>query len=83
MLSISRPLLKSYLRSICTTLLLSFSFLSGHAQKGFEIELIKPKKYENRKLASEKTGNKKFNFPRKAYHNTTTHYNYYFNANNR
>ncbi|MEJ7827257.1 MAG: tetratricopeptide repeat protein, partial [Segetibacter sp.] len=83
MLLTSRPLFKIYIRSIYTTLLLSFLFLFSHAQKGFEIELIKPKKYENRKLASEKTGNKKFNFPRKVYHNTTTHYNYYFNANNR
>ncbi len=83
MLLNSRPLFKIYIRSIYTTLLLSFLFLFSHAQKGFEVELIKPKKYENRKLASEKTGNKKFNFPRKVYHNTTTHYNYYFNANNR
>ncbi len=83
MLLTSRPLFKIYIRSIYTTLLLSFLFLFSHAQKGFEVELIKPKKYENRKLASEKTGNKKFNFPRKVYHNTTTHYNYYFNANNR
>src|SRR3954466_2295515 len=54
-----------------------------HAQPGQEIEVKKPKKYENRKLGSEKTGEKKFTVPRKFYQNTVTHYNYYFNANNR
>ncbi len=83
MLLTDTPSFKTCLRSVSTTLFLSFLFLSGHTQKGFEIELIKPKKYENRKLPSEKTGQKKFNFPRKVYNNTTTHYNYYFNANNR
>jgi len=58
-------------------------FVTGHAQPGAEIEVEKPTKYENRKLASEKTGEKKFTIPRKFYQNTVTHYNYYFNANNR
>jgi outer membrane protein assembly factor BamD (BamD/ComL family) len=53
------------------------------AQPGAQIEVQKPKKYENRKLPSEKTGEKKFTIPRKLYQNTVTHYNYYFNANNR
>ena len=43
----------------------------------------KPAQYENRKLASEKTGEKKFTLKRRFIQNTTTHYNYYFNANNR
>lgn len=43
----------------------------------------KPEKYENRKLGSEKTADKKFTVPRNFYQNTITHYNYYFNANNR
>jgi tetratricopeptide (TPR) repeat protein len=43
----------------------------------------KPEKYENRKLGSEKTANKKFTLPRRALQNTITHYNYYFNANNK
>ncbi|MDQ6815338.1 MAG: hypothetical protein M3040_16505 [Bacteroidota bacterium] len=55
----------------------------GSAQPGAAIEVKKPKKYENRKLGSEKTGEKKFTIPRKFYQNTVTHYNYYFNANNR
>ena len=40
----------------------------------------KPEQYEEKKLASEKTGEKKFNFFRRFVQNTTTRYNYYFNA---
>ncbi len=43
----------------------------------------KPEQYEEKKLASERTGEKKFTKLRRFAHNTTTHYNYYFNANNR
>ncbi len=43
----------------------------------------KPEKFENRKLGSEKTADKKFTVVRNFYQNTITHYNYYFNANNR
>ena len=43
----------------------------------------KPEKFENRKLGSEKTADKKFTVPRNFYQNSITHYNYYFNANNR
>ena len=53
------------------------------AQRGTEIEIEKPKKYENRKLASENSTDKKIPFAKKVYQNTVTHYNYYFNANRR
>jgi tetratricopeptide (TPR) repeat protein len=43
----------------------------------------KPEKYENRKLGSEKTADKKFSRSRRVIQNTVTHYNYYFNANNK
>ena len=43
----------------------------------------KPEKFENRKLGSEKTADKKFTLPRNFYQNNVTHYNYYYNANNR
>ncbi len=43
----------------------------------------KPEKFEDRKLGSEKTADKKFTVPRNFYQNSITHYNYYFNANNR
>ncbi len=43
----------------------------------------KPEKYEEKLLASEKTADKKFTTFRQFVQNSTTHYNYYFNANNR
>lgn len=43
----------------------------------------KPEKFENRKLGSEKTAEKKFTLPRKVIQNNITHYNYYYNANNK
>lgn len=44
-------------------------------------DLKKPQKFENRKLGSEKNVDKKFTAPRRFMQNTITHYNYYFNAN--
>ncbi len=43
----------------------------------------KPEKYENRRLRSEKTGEKALTAPKRFFQNTFTHYNYYFNANNK
>ena len=43
----------------------------------------KPEQFENRKLGSEKTAEKKFTVVRNFFQNTFTHYNYYYNANNR
>jgi outer membrane protein assembly factor BamD (BamD/ComL family) len=43
----------------------------------------KPQQYEEKKLASEKTGDKKLTTFRKILQNTTTHYNFYYNANNK
>lgn len=43
----------------------------------------KPEKYETRKLGSEKTAEKKFTKSRHVIQNTVTHYNYYYNANNK
>ncbi len=43
----------------------------------------KPVEHEDKKLASEKTGEKKFTKFRRLVQNTTTHYNFYFNANNK
>ncbi len=57
----------------------------GIAQPNSTIDLdkLKPEKYENRILVSEKTGNKKFTAPKRFFQNTFTHYNFYFNANNK
>jgi len=43
----------------------------------------KPEAYSEKKLPSEKTAEKKYTLFRKFTHNNTTHYNYYFNANNK
>jgi tetratricopeptide (TPR) repeat protein len=43
----------------------------------------KPEEYVERKLPSEKTADKKFTRVRQFIQNTTTHYNFYFNANNK
>lgn len=43
----------------------------------------KPEKYEEKVLGSEKTATKKFTPVRRFIQNNVTHYNYYFNANNK
>ncbi|RPD44756.1 tetratricopeptide repeat protein [Paracnuella aquatica] len=53
------------------------------AQKGFDLEIKKPEPYENRLLKAEKSGRKKFTARRRFFQNTYTHYNYFFNANNK
>src|SRR5882672_5358547 len=52
-------------------------------QYGFDINLKKPKEYDNRVLRSEKSDQKKFGFPKNFIQNTVTHYNYFYNANNK
>jgi hypothetical protein len=50
------------------------------AQPGAAVKLDKPKKYENRVLASEKPTDKPLNPVKKAGQNLNTRYNFYFNA---
>ena len=69
--------------NIFLTVLLAIVSLTAFAQPGTTIELDKPKPYQNRTLTSEKTGQKKFKYTKRLYQNTVTHYNYYFNADNR
>lgn len=52
-------------------------------QLGFSFDIKKPKEYEDRVLRSEKSDQKKFTLPRRFIQNTVTHYNYFFNANNK
>lgn len=66
--------------------LLFFLFLlpEVHAQLQnviVDVQKNKPKKFQNDQLRSEKTGEKKFTLPRRFIQNTTSHYNYFFNAN--
>ena len=70
----------SYLFFVFCGVMFSFNLI---AQPGTTIDLNKPQKYENRTLGSEKTKDGKIGRVKKAYQNTITHYNYYFNANNR
>lgn len=54
-------------------------------QPGTTIDLDKdkPKQYQNRRLRSEKTGEKKLGKGKRFFQNLITHYNYYYNANTR
>ena len=65
--------------------LLLLMFLLTHtcanAQHGFDLTIKKPEPYQDRVLQAEKTSQKKFKIPRRFMQNTTTHYNYFFNAN--
>lgn len=66
--------------------ILVFSQLSSDAwgQMGFSFDFQKPKEFENRILRAEKTPtDKKIKGPRRFIQNTITHYNYFFNANNK
>lgn len=65
---------------ILVTLVLPFGVL---AQPYSSIELKKPSKYENRDLPAEKTGNGRIKGGKKVYQNTVTHFNYFFNAQNK
>jgi len=57
------------------------------AQPTWTVDLLgkdkKPEQYEEKKLPSEKTGEKKFTAFRRFLQNNTTRYNYYFNAVNK
>lgn len=64
-------------------LLYSSNVFSQPGKITIDLEKDKPVKYKTRVLKSEKTGQKKFTLPRRFVQNTTSHYNYYFNANNK
>ncbi len=64
-------------------LILCFTFSQGHAQLGFSFDIKKPEQFDDRVLGSEKSEAKKFTLPRRFTQNTFTHYNYFFNANNK
>jgi tetratricopeptide (TPR) repeat protein len=72
--------------AIVFSCLLALSF-SAKAQPAWTFDIFgkekKPEKYEEKLLASEKTGTKKFGVVRRFMQNTTSHYNFFFNANNK
>lgn len=57
--------------------------ISASAQPDFTLPLVKPAKYENKTLGSEKTDDKKFTLPRRLYQSMVTHYNFHYNATNK
>ncbi len=61
-----------------------FNLLAGSVfgQMGTTLNITKPKEYEERVLQSERE-DKKFTTMRRFFQNTGTHYNYFFNANNK
>jgi hypothetical protein len=72
----------TYFKKLCIVILFLFAGISfAFSQPGSEIEIKKPEKYETKTLRSEKTGEKKLILPKRILQNTTTHFNYYFNAN--
>ena len=75
------------LAKIFSILLVScFLIPEVHAQLGkitIDLQKDKPEKFKNKVLKSEKTGDKKFTLPRRFVQNTVSHYNYFFNANNK
>lgn len=73
-------------KSLAVLLLTLFLLPEADAQLGkitIDLEKDKPEKFKTKTLKSEKTGNKKFTLPRRFVQNTVSHYNYYFNANNK
>lgn len=74
--------MKSIIR-LCFLIGLSSFCLDVSGQAGITYDLKKPEKYENIQLASEKPTDKKIKLTRHFIQNTITHYNYYFNANNK
>src|SRR5688572_17623663 len=76
-------MLKVIFQTFCISLLVVLWFPDVFGQPVLPSDLKKPKKYENRKLGAEKSAEKKFKGPRKFIQNTVTHYNWYFNANNK
>ena len=66
--------------------LLFFYFVPAFCQLGtitFDLQKDKPEKFKNKTLKSETTGDKKFTLKRRISQNAVSHYNYYFNANNK
>src|ERR1700733_8802535 len=77
-------------RTIASLVILFICFAlpsTGSAQPTWTLDPFgkekKPEQFETRTLGSERTATKKFTTPRHFIQNTVTHYNYYYNANNK
>jgi tetratricopeptide (TPR) repeat protein len=68
-------------RTLALIIILIITLPKLHAQgPSLSFDLKKPQKFENRKLASEKTESRKFHAVRRFTQNGTTKFNYHFNA---
>ncbi|MGQ0739985.1 MAG: type IX secretion system periplasmic lipoprotein PorW/SprE [Bacteroidota bacterium] len=67
---------------LCLPVAIGISF-PCQGQLGFAFDIKKPKEYDERVLRSEKSDQGKFGLPKRFIQNTVTHFNYYFNANNK
>ncbi len=72
---------------ICLSIFIAANTALYAQPPGWTIDLLgkskKPEKFENKKLGSEKTADKKFTLPRRFIQNNITRYNFHFNANNK
>ena len=69
--------------SFVALMLLSRCAITAQPYATIDLDKLKPKQYENRLLRSEKTGEKKLTTNKRLFQNTFTHFNYFFNANNK
>lgn len=76
-----RPIRNTVTAVLC--LILCQTGLRSFGQLGFAFDIKKPKEYEERVLRSERSDQGKFGLPKRFLQNTATHFNYYFNANNK
>ena len=75
--------LTRYIILVLLSFLLSQLAVPAFGQLGIALDVKKRKEFENRVLRSEKSDQKKFTTPKRFIQNTITHYNYFFNANNK
>ncbi len=76
-----RPI--QYTRTTFLFYIFTLFSITSFSQLGVSLDIKKPKEYDERVLRSEKSDQKKFTLPRRLIQNTVTHYNYFFNANNK
>lgn len=81
------PMLQQFIVRIIGVFFVLSGTLVAQAQPSWTLDPFgsekKPEKYEEKQLGSEKTATKKFTVLRRFTQNTTSHYNYFFNANNK
>ncbi|MBA4168377.1 MAG: tetratricopeptide repeat protein [Chitinophagaceae bacterium] len=76
-------MLKVLSKTLVLLFILCSWFPEAFGQPVLPYDLKKPKKFENKQLGAEKSAEKKFKGPRRFIQNTVTHYNWFFNANNK